>query len=187
MTAPAASTVRGAATSAPAAGTAAPAASTASPAASTAAPAAGSAAPAASTAAPAASNAAPAASTAAPEASTASPAAATNAPAASTTAPATVTLARADVDAALADFSKLANSAHGEFTATGLRIDSVLAGSLFAQAGVRAGDLIASVDGQPLRSLDDAASLYARASTARNITLQLVRAGKPLALRLVIR
>ena len=109
-------------------------------------------------------------------------------PPATTDAPdAPIVIARAELDAALADFSKLASSARGAFTPTGVRIDHVLAGSLFAKVGIRAGDTIVSVDRLPVRSLDDAASVYARASTARNVTLQLVRGGKALSLRVTIR
>lgn len=44
-----------------------------------------------------------------------------------------------------------------------------------------------SVDGRPLRSLDDAANLYARASSLRAATIQVTRAGKPVVLRVAIR
>ena len=106
-------------------------------------------------------------------------------PVAEVTAP--IVIMRSELDAALIDFAKLANAARGAFTPTGLRVDSVLAGSLFAKAGVRGGDTIISVDNAPLRSLDDAATLYARASTARNVTLQVIRGGKPVTLRIAIR
>ncbi|HEY1816737.1 MAG TPA: PDZ domain-containing protein [Kofleriaceae bacterium] len=95
-------------------------------------------------------------------------------------------LARADVNAALSNFAKLAGSVHGSFTADGARLDSIATDSLFAKIGLRAGDVIASVDGQPLRSLDDAATLYARAPGMKAVTLAVVRAGKPLSLRVVI-
>jgi membrane-associated protease RseP (regulator of RpoE activity) len=100
--------------------------------------------------------------------------------------PPSPTLARADVNAALSNFSKLAGSIHGSFTADGARLDSIAPDSLFAKIGLRAGDVIASVNGQPLRSLDDAASLYARAPGVKALTLSVVRAGRPLSLRVVI-
>ena len=95
-------------------------------------------------------------------------------------------LARREVDAALADFGALAGAFRASFTPTGVKVDSILDGSLFAKAGLRAGDVIASVDGRPLRSLDDVAALYARAQTLRVVTAQVVRGGKPLALRVTI-
>ena len=95
-------------------------------------------------------------------------------------------LARADVNAALASFGTLAGSIHGAFTPTGVRVDSVAPGSLFAKAGLQAGDLVSAVDGAPLRSLDDAANLSAKAGTARAVSVAVVRAGKPLTLRVTI-
>jgi S1-C subfamily serine protease len=95
-------------------------------------------------------------------------------------------LARTDVNAALSNFGKLAASVHGELTPDGAKLDTIAPDSLFAKAGLRAGDVIASVDGQPLRSLDDAASLYARAGGVKSLTLAVIRAGKPLTLRVTI-
>ncbi len=95
-------------------------------------------------------------------------------------------LARADVSAALANFGALSGSIRGGFTADGLRIESVAAGSLFAKAGLRAGDVVASVDGHALRSLDDAAELYARAPAAKAMTASVLRGGKPVTLRVSI-
>jgi membrane-associated protease RseP (regulator of RpoE activity) len=120
----------------------------------------------------------------------------TGAPAPSSPATATVTaaaapagptvLARADVNAALGNFGAMSAAIHGGFTAEGLRIDSVAAGSLFAKAGLRAGDVVTSVDGRPLHSLDDAANLYARAPAMKAATASVLRGGKPVTLRVSI-
>jgi len=125
----------------------------------------------------------------------------TGAPAPTTTAAATTTvaatttaapaggptvLARADLNAALGNFGALSSAIHAGFTADGLRIDSVATGSLFAKAGLRAGDVVASVDGHPLHSLDDAAELYARAPSAKAMTASVLRGGKPMTLRVSI-
>jgi S1-C subfamily serine protease len=109
-------------------------------------------------------------------------------PAVATVSPATPgpRLTRAEVATALANFGKLAASVQGSFTANGARLDAVSPDSLFAQVGLRAGDVVASVDGQPLRSLDDAASLYARAGAMKTVTLAVVRGGVPMTLRVVI-
>ena len=93
---------------------------------------------------------------------------------------------RGELDVALADFARLTAGVHGGFSASGVAIDRVGEGTIFRRAGLRAGDLITSVDGAPLRTLDDAANLYARAATARAITAQVVRAGKPVTLNVVI-
>jgi hypothetical protein len=98
-----------------------------------------------------------------------------------------VTLSRVEVDAALADFARLTAAIHGSFSAAGVVVDAVRDRTLFQRAGLRAGDVIAAVDGIRLRSLDDAANLYARASKATAITAQIVRSGKPMTLHVVIR
>jgi hypothetical protein len=98
-----------------------------------------------------------------------------------------VLLSRGDVDAALADFAKLTAAIHGSFSADGVVVDAVGEGTLFQRAGLRAGDVIAAVDGTRLRSLDDAANLYARAAKASTLTAQIVRGGKPITLHVAIR
>jgi hypothetical protein len=97
-----------------------------------------------------------------------------------------VSLTRAQLRARLADFGALAAAIHAELTPDGVRIEAVGADSLFAQLGLRANDVITDIDSRPVRSLDDAAELYARAATARNITAHVQRAGKPITLRVAI-
>ncbi len=96
-------------------------------------------------------------------------------------------LTRPELAAALGDFTKLTAGIRASFGPTGVRVDSVVAGSLFARAGLRAGDVITAVDGQPLRTLDDAADLYARAASARNLTISMQRSGKPASLHVTIK
>jgi S1-C subfamily serine protease len=81
---------------------------------------------------------------------------------------------------------RLTASVHGAFTPAGVRIDGVAADSLFARIGLRAGDVVDAVDGRPLRSIDDTATLYARAASARNVVIHVQRASKPLTLRVAI-
>ena len=74
----------------------------------------------------------------------------------------------------------------GSFGSGGAHLDAVAPDSLFAKAGLQAGDTITAVNNQPLRSLDDAATLYARAGAMKSATIQVIRAGKPVSLRLAI-
>jgi len=101
-------------------------------------------------------------------------------------APMTVVLRRAEVQAALADFAVLTRAVRGSFTPAGARVETVAMGSVFAKAGLRPGDLVTAVDGVPLRSIDAAAELYVRAPLLQTATVQLVRDGKPLTMRLAI-
>jgi type II secretory pathway component PulC len=98
-----------------------------------------------------------------------------------------IALSRSDVDGALADFARLSAAVRGSFSASGLAVDQVADGTIFQRAGLRSGDVVTAVDGARLRSLDDAANLYARASTATAITAQIIRDGKPMTLHVAIR
>jgi type II secretory pathway component PulC len=95
-------------------------------------------------------------------------------------------LSRSELNVALADFGKLTNLLRGSFTAQGARLDVVADGSVFAKAGLRAGDVVTAVDNMQLRSIDDAADLYVRASATRAANIQVLRAGKPMTLRVLI-
>jgi len=95
-------------------------------------------------------------------------------------------IAKADVTAALGNFGALASAVRGSFGADGAHLDAIAPDSLFAKAGLQAGDTVTAVNNKPLRSLDDAATLYARAGTLKSATIQVTRAGKPISLRLAI-
>ncbi len=97
-----------------------------------------------------------------------------------------VVLTRGEVEEATASFGVLASSIEAVFTPKGARIDAVAQGSLFARAGLRAGDIVTAVNGKPLRTLDDAADLYAFGATARNLVVKVIRGGKPTTLRIAI-
>jgi hypothetical protein len=95
-------------------------------------------------------------------------------------------LSRSEFNAQIADFSRLTGVLRGTFTPEGARLDLVADGSVFAKAGLRRGDIVTAVDNQPLRSIDDAAELYVRAPQTRAANIQLLRAGKPLTLRVLL-
>src|SRR5262249_9549602 len=70
--------------------------------------------------------------------------------------PDAVILSRSEVDLALGDFAKLTGAVRGSFSASGVIVDAVSDGTIFQRAGLRAGDVITTVDGARLRTLDDA-------------------------------
>lgn len=110
-------------------------------------------------------------------------------PIAPTAAPAIVEITRRDVTAALEDFGSVVLSVNGELTPQGGRIDAIVPGSLLARLGLRAGDVVTAIDGKPLRTLDDAAALYARVSAApiRSAMLAIIRGGKPSTIKVVVK
>ncbi|MEO7095058.1 MAG: PDZ domain-containing protein, partial [Polyangiales bacterium] len=95
-------------------------------------------------------------------------------------------LSRSELNVALGDFNKLSGMLRGSFTKDGARLDSVAPNSVFAKAGLRAGDIVTAVDNAPIKSIDDAAELYVRAPQTRAANIQLIRAGKPMTLRVLM-
>jgi hypothetical protein len=127
-------------------------------------------------------------STTSPDAAGSLAAAATGTTAPSATgAASTFNPTRNEVDTALGDFGATAVTFDAKFVAGGLRFDQIAAGTILGKVGLRAGDILTTVDNIPLRSIDDAASLYARVGTARSATLSVLRAGKPMTWRVAIR
>ncbi|CAN5827588.1 hypothetical protein BH11MYX2_BH11MYX2_15790 [soil metagenome] len=94
-------------------------------------------------------------------------------------------LMHSELNTALADFTKLTSSVTGEFTAQGVHLDRVADGSVFAHVGLKAGDTVVAVDNKPLRTIDDAADLYSRAGSTKAANIQVLRAGKPMTLRVL--
>jgi general secretion pathway protein C len=61
---------------------------------------------------------------------------------------------------------------------SGLSLAGVAPGSIFEQMGIRNGDVIQAVDGQPIQTVDDVVSLYQSLSSAQNLAIQVRRGGQ---------
>ena len=70
---------------------------------------------------------------------------------------------------------------YGPLDIQGLRVDSVVPGGAAERAGLAVGDLVLRVDGDEADSVD---KLRKRAARAEGVVLDLLRAGKPLKVRL---
>jgi membrane-associated protease RseP (regulator of RpoE activity) len=101
-------------------------------------------------------------------------------------APPLAPLTHGDLIAALGNFAALSQTLRAHFTPTGVQLDTLAPASIFERAGLRAGDTIVAVDNRPLRGLDDAAELYARAATARAFRVQIVRSDRPMTLDVIL-
>lgn len=84
-------------------------------------------------------------------------------------------LSRKEFDAAISDFDALGRDIQVTQTANGVRVDEVAPGSLPYRMGVRAGDVVLEVDGTKLRSVNDAAAIYARLMDADRFTVKVRR------------
>lgn len=112
---------------------------------------------------------------------TASPLRATPAPG-SPTAPEAIraevlTVKRAELEAALSDFTRLGKDIGFVRLPRGVRLGTVAPSSYFWRLGLRGGDVVTAIDGKPLRTLDDAAAAYVRLGAARQLAVEVERAG----------
>ncbi|MEZ4398718.1 MAG: PDZ domain-containing protein [Kofleriaceae bacterium] len=99
----------------------------------------------------------------------------------------TMTIKRTELSASLGDFDQLARELGFKLTAGGVRVATVREGTYFYRLGLRGGDVITSIDGAPLRGLDDAAGAYARLGSASRLTLGIDRGGAVGTLRFALK
>jgi hypothetical protein len=84
-------------------------------------------------------------------------------------------VSRREFDAAVMDFHALSKEIQIELAEQGVRIRDLARGSLFHRLGLRAGDVVLSVDEQAIRGVDDAAAVYARLMDAKKFVAQVQR------------
>ncbi len=88
-----------------------------------------------------------------------------------------LTVKRAELEAALSDFTRLGKDIGFVRLPRGVRLGTVAPSSYFWRLGLRGGDVVTAIDGKPLRTLDDAAAAYVRLGTARQLAVEVERAG----------
>ena len=99
------------------------------------------------------------------------------------TRPQRISLRRNMIDEAMQDVSKLmteiAVRPHLENAQpAGLSLSHIKPNSIFRRMGLRNGDILMGVDGQEIRSVDDALKLYENLKAAPSVTVQLKRRGQ---------
>jgi hypothetical protein len=92
-------------------------------------------------------------------------------------------LSRKEFDAAISDFDALGRDIQVALAADGVRVDEVASGSLAYRMGIRAGDVVLDVDGKKLRSVNDAAAIYARLMDAEQFAVKVRRGTGVITLR----
>jgi general secretion pathway protein C len=88
-----------------------------------------------------------------------------------------VSLRRTMIDEAIQDVSKLMTEIKIQPHESGLALSDIKPNSVFRRMGLRNGDVLKSVDGQQIRSVDDALKLYESLKSANNVTVELQRRG----------
>ena len=92
-------------------------------------------------------------------------------------------VSRRKLEAAVTDFERLGNEVQLAISDDGAHIHSVARSSLFYRLGFRAGDLVISVDGRPIRSMDDAAVVYAQLASVKRFVVIVQRGLETVELR----
>ncbi len=69
----------------------------------------------------------------------------------------------------------------------GFNVGQVQAGSLFERLGLRAGDVIRSVNGQAVNNMEDVMRLYQQFGTATDVSVEVTRSGVPQMLQVTLR
>jgi len=69
----------------------------------------------------------------------------------------------------------------------GFRVGQVQPGSLYARLGLRVGDVIRSVNGQPINNMDEVMRLYQQFGSVKEVNVEVLRAGVPQTLHVSLR
>ena len=69
----------------------------------------------------------------------------------------------------------------------GFRVGQVQAGSLYERLGLRVGDVIRSVNGQPINNMEEVMRLYQQFGSASEVNVEVLRGGAPQTLRVTLR
>jgi general secretion pathway protein C len=89
-----------------------------------------------------------------------------------------VSLRRNMIDQAIQDVGKLATEIRIQPSENGLSLSNIKPNSIFRRMGLRNGDVLKSVDGQAIRSVDDALKLYENLKNSDSVSVELQRRGR---------
>jgi len=104
--------------------------------------------------------------------------------AAPTTAPQRININRAMIEAALGNITTLMTQVKmqphlEEGQSDGMLVTAIQPNSIFMRLGLRNGDIVSSVDGKNIGTMDDALAMYENLKSASQVTLALKRKGRP--------
>jgi len=94
----------------------------------------------------------------------------------------TITVKPSDLQGSLKDLNKLLSQARirplfKDGQADGLIITKIKANSFFSKLGLRNGDTVQGIDGNPINSPDDILGLYGKLKSGSQVSLQIRRNG----------
>ncbi len=94
-----------------------------------------------------------------------------------------ITLDRSEIEKAVSDVTKIMKEVRirphfKNGKPDGLSVSRIRPNSIFSKLGLRSGDVISGVDGQPIESVDDALKFYKSLKTSPSVSLEIKRRGR---------
>ncbi len=96
----------------------------------------------------------------------------------------TITVNRKDIQSSLKDINKLMSQVRirphfKDGKSDGLSISRIKGGSIFSKLGLRNGDIVQKINGEPINSPDEVLVLYEKLKSGSRVSLEVTRKGEP--------
>jgi general secretion pathway protein C len=105
-------------------------------------------------------------------------------PSKSTARGSTITVNRKDIQNSLKDINKLMSEVRirphfKDGQSDGLSVSRIKGGSVFSKLGLRNGDIVQKINGEPINSPDEVLALYEKLKSGSRVSLEVTRKGEP--------
>ncbi len=96
----------------------------------------------------------------------------------------TITVSRKDIQNSLKDINKLMSQVRirphfKDGKSDGLSVSRIKGGSIFSKLGLRNGDIVQKINGEPINSPDEVLVLYEKLKSGSRVSLEVTRKGEP--------
>jgi len=96
----------------------------------------------------------------------------------------TITVNRKDIQSSLKDINKLMSQVRirphfKDGQSDGLSVSRIKGGSIFSKLGLRNGDIVQKINGDPINSPDEVLALYEKLKSGSRVSLEVTRRGRP--------
>ncbi len=96
----------------------------------------------------------------------------------------TITISRKDIQNSLKDINKLMSEVRirphfKDGKSDGLSVSRIKGGSIFSKLGLRNGDIVQKINGEPINSPDEVLVLYEKLKSGSRVSLEVTRKGEP--------
>jgi general secretion pathway protein C len=96
----------------------------------------------------------------------------------------TITVDRSDIQSSLENINELLSQVrvrpnYKDGESNGLRVDRIKPGSIFSKLGLRNGDIVQGINGEPIQGPDDILEMYENLKSGSSLSVQLNRRNRP--------